>query len=151
MQVYSKVDEIPTGSAGNRIIEGCLVLEGGAWRGLYTQGALDAMMQEGMNLQTTIGVSAGAMSGLAYVSGQIGRSAKFNLTYRHDDAYMGREAFVENHGVTGFRFVFEESEKLMPLDREAFDNPKRRFVVTATDIETGKDEFFENAVFAQGW
>ncbi|HAE15289.1 MAG TPA: patatin family protein, partial [Erysipelotrichaceae bacterium] len=34
--------------------EGLLVLEGGAWRGMYTQGALDAMMEEDINLSATI-------------------------------------------------------------------------------------------------
>ena len=38
MKVYSKVAEIPTGNAPDVITEGCLVLEGGAFRGLYTQG-----------------------------------------------------------------------------------------------------------------
>lgn len=143
MKTYSKVNEIPSGKASGGLTAGCLILEGGAWRGIYTQGALDAMMQEGVNIQTTIGVSAGAMSGLAYVAGQIGRSARFNLTYRHDDRYMGRTAMHDNHGITGFQFVFSESEKIMPLDQEAFNDPARRFVVTGTDIETGRNAFFE--------
>ena len=35
--VYSCLSAIPTGEAGERIVRGCLVLEGGAFRGLYTQ------------------------------------------------------------------------------------------------------------------
>ena len=43
--IYSKIDSIPKGQASERLVEGCLVLEGGAFRGLYTQGFLDAMME----------------------------------------------------------------------------------------------------------
>ena len=39
-EIYSKLGSIPTGYAPDRIVEGCLVLEGGAFRGMYTQGAL---------------------------------------------------------------------------------------------------------------
>ena len=58
------------GSASRKVTEGCLVLEGGAFRGLYSQGFMDAMMKAGINMQCTIGVSAGAMAGMNYVAGQ---------------------------------------------------------------------------------
>ena len=70
---YSGLGSIPAGHAGEQIRKGCVVLEGGAFRGLYTQGVLDAWMQRNLNFECTIGVSAGAMAGLNYVSGQIGR------------------------------------------------------------------------------
>ena len=44
VRVYSRLYEIPDGYAGENITEGCLVLEGGAFRGLYTQGFLDELM-----------------------------------------------------------------------------------------------------------
>ena len=37
-----------------------LVLEGGAQRGMFTAGALDVMMERGVNFDGLIGVSAGA-------------------------------------------------------------------------------------------
>ena len=48
--VYSRLSDIPRGSASDQIVDGCLVLEGGAFRGLYTQGFLDAMMQNDLNM-----------------------------------------------------------------------------------------------------
>ena len=39
-QTYSDMDMIPTGHASENLIDGCLVLEGGAFRGLYTQASL---------------------------------------------------------------------------------------------------------------
>ena len=84
MEVYSKLDQIPCGIASNKTIDGCIVLEGGAFRGLYTAGVLDALMENDINLSCTIGVSAGAMNGVNYVAGNIGRTARINLKYRHD-------------------------------------------------------------------
>ena len=37
--VYDGIDSIPMGHASSKITEGCLVLEGGAWRGLRRRPA----------------------------------------------------------------------------------------------------------------
>ena len=86
---YDKLYQLPKGNASNDITKGCIVLEGGAFRGLYGEGVLDALMQEGINMQCTIGVSAGAMNGLNYVSGQVGRSIRLNLKYRYPIYHYG--------------------------------------------------------------
>ncbi|MDD6450681.1 MAG: hypothetical protein PUF56_01890 [Lachnospiraceae bacterium] len=141
--VYSKLDQIPSGRASDTITEGCLVLEGGAFRGLYTQGVLDALMEAGINFQTTIGISAGALSGLAYVSGQIGWSARLNLKYRHDSNYIGIDAMKKDHGITGFSFIFQEAQSEDPLDVERFMDNRRRFLCVATNMKSGQPDFFE--------
>lgn len=144
MEVYEKVDELPQGQADLRYLQhGCMVLEGGAWRGIYTQGVLDALMENDINLDCTIGVSAGAMSGLAYVSGQIGFSGRMNLTYRNDQNYCGIGALKKDHGITGFTYAFTELFDKGGFARQDFLNSPRRFVAVATDIETGKPVFFE--------
>ena len=50
-----------------------LVLEGGAMRGLYTAGVIDTFLKEKIDVDTIIGVSAGALFGMNYKSKQIGR------------------------------------------------------------------------------
>ena len=40
-----------------------LVLEGGAMRGLFTSGILDVMMEQGVQVDGAVGVSAGACFG----------------------------------------------------------------------------------------
>ena len=62
--VYSKLDQIPTGIAQGGLTPGCLVLEGGALRTMYSQGVLDAWMQNEINFQCVIGTSAGALTGM---------------------------------------------------------------------------------------
>lgn len=142
-RTYSGYDSLPSGAASFDLTQGCLVLEGGAWRGIYTQGALDALMENGINFQTTIGISAGAMSGIGYVSGQIGWAPRINLRFRRDPNYCGLGAFRRDHGITGFSYLFEDLMRKYPINRERFDNPDRRFIVGATDLEKGRVEYFE--------
>ena len=63
-----------------------LVLEGGGMRGLYTGGVLDCLMDQRIQTDYVIGVSAGACNGVSYVSGQRGRNLRINtesVSYTH--------------------------------------------------------------------
>ena len=135
-KVFSGLSRLPKGLASDQLTEGCIVLEGGAFRGLYTSGVLDALMEAGINLSCTVGVSAGALNGMNYVSGQIGRSGRLNLTYRHDSRYVGLKAIRKNRGVIGFDFILKNVNKEDPLNEERFFRPDSRFVVVATDCIT---------------
>ena len=142
-RAYSRIDEIKRGRARGPITEGCLVLEGGALRGLYTSGVTDALMEHGINLQTVIGVSAGALNGVGYVTRQIGRSARFNLSNRYNRRYFGIEAFLRNRSPFGFDYMFSDEVNVEALDWKAFNSSSRRFVAVATDIATGKPAYLE--------
>ena len=142
-KVYSKMESIPCGRASDVLTNGCLVLEGGAFRGLYTQGLLDYWMQQDINFQTVIGVSAGALSSAAYMSGQIGRSARVNLGFRHDSNYIGIKALRKAHSPIRLDFPIYDYDEIEPLDMERFYDDRRRLVVVATNCATGKPEFFE--------
>lgn len=145
-KAWSGLDSICQASAPNTLVPGCLVLEGGSFRGCYTTGVLDVLMENGINLQTTIGTSAGALNGYNYVAGEIGRAAKINLGYRHDYRYFGPRAAVRSRGVVGFNFILDEIEEELPFDRERFDDPARRFLVTVTNCETGRVMYCEKGV-----
>lgn len=142
-EVYSKLSAIPTGESGARVLEGCLVLEGGAFRGLYTQGALDAWMQREINFSCTLGVSAGALAGISYVSGQIGRSARANLGHRHDSGYIGTTALKKSKSLIRLDYLLNDYNAIEPLNAARFLSPDRRLVVEATNCRTGEPVFWE--------
>lgn len=142
-KIYSNVHMLPWGAASDNITEGCLVLEGGAFRGLYTSGVLDALMEAGVNLQCVVGVSAGALNGMNYISGQIGRSARINLLYRHDSRYVGVRAVSKNRGIIGFDFVLDGVNATIPFDYDRFFRPERRFVAAVTNCLTGQPLYFD--------
>ena len=143
IQVYSGIETLPRGRALDNITEGCMVLEGGAFRGVYTSGVLDALMEEDINMRCTVGASAGALNGVNYVSGQIGRSGRINLRYRHDSRYVGPKALRRNKGIIGFDFVFGDMAKVPPLDKKRFMDKSRQFYAVVTNLKTGKTEYLE--------
>lgn len=145
-KTWSGYDSIEVREAPETIVPGCIVLEGGSFRGCYTSGVLDVLMENGINLQTTIGTSAGALNGYNYVAGEIGRSAKINLGYRHDKRYIGPGSLARNRGVVGFDFLLTSIEDELPFNRTRFEDPSRRFLVTVTNCETGECIYCEKGV-----
>ncbi len=141
--IYSRIGELPAGDAPDKITEGCLVLEGGAFRGVYTNGVIDVLMQEGFCFRTTYGVSAGAMNGINYVAGQIGRSGRCNLRYRKDSRYVGKKALKANGGIIGFDFVFGDLPGVEPLNTERLMSKETEFFPVATCLETGETVAFD--------
>lgn len=139
---YEDIDKLPTGFASRNLTPGILVLEGGGFRGLYTAGVIDALMQADINFQATVGVSAGALYGFCYTSGQLG-SARINLQYRHDDRYMGGRAMIKNHGIMGWDFMFDELALPNTEACRRFYDDSRRFTAVVSNVDTGKAEYFE--------
>lgn len=144
--IYPYLDEIPTGQPSGPIVEGCLVLEGGAFRGLYTEGFLDVLMLCHINLSCVIGVSAGALSGMNYVSGQIGRAARVNLAFRHDSRYVGLAALARSHSILDVGFITEDRGILEPFDMDRFLTSEQRYICVATNCVTGEPAYFEKGV-----
>ncbi|MBR6101272.1 MAG: patatin family protein [Ruminococcus sp.] len=142
--VYSGIDTLPQGDAPDTVTEGCLVLEGGALRGVYTNGVLDALMEAGINFRTTYGVSAGSLNGINYAAGQIGRSGRMNLRYRGDSRYVGKDAIRKNRGIFGFDFMFGDPEGVEPLNSERVMHGGRELFAVASCLETAEPEAFGN-------
>lgn len=142
-RIYSGVGALPSGTADTAVTRGCLVLEGGGWKGLYTLGVLDRMMERGINLSSVVGVSAGALSAIGYVAGQIGWGAGIDLRCRHDTNYCGVGALRRDHGITGFSYLFRDLTKKYPIDMERLMDGSRRLAVSATNLLTGRVTYFE--------
>ena len=134
----SLTEEFPSGSASENIVKGCVVVEGGAFRGVYSQGVMDALMENDINMECTIGVSAGAMGGMCYVSGDIGRAIRVNVGYRKDPRYVGFLPLFTDAGVIGFDFVFNETPKVLNFNYDRFFSPDRRFACVVTNCVTGE-------------
>lgn len=142
-KVFSRIEQLPKGNASEKLVDGCLVLEGGAFRGVYGEGVLDAFMENDINFSNVIGVSAGALNGMNYVSGQIGRSARVNLSYRHDKNYIGLPAWKKSHSILSVDFLLNDIKETDPFNEERFFRPEQRYWAVATNCKTGKAEYFE--------
>lgn len=58
-----------------------IVVEGGALRGIYAAGVMDVLLEHHIKADGLIGVSAGAIFGCSFVSGQKGRSIQIGRAH----------------------------------------------------------------------
>ena len=119
-----------------------LVLEGGAMRGMYTAGVLDVFMEHGVHFDGIIGVSAGAVFGVNYLSGQRGRVIRYNCRFNTDKNYMGVGCLLK----TGNYFNAEYAYYRVPRELDTFDDETYMssgvpFYAVATNVETGEAEY----------
>lgn len=119
-----------------------LVLEGGAMRGMYTAGVLDVFLDNNIEVDGIIGVSAGVLFGVNYLSRQRGRAIRYNKKYAKDKRYMGLHSFITTGNIVNKDFAYYEvPNKLDVFDQETYGKSNKDFYATITNIETGMPEY----------
>ena len=120
----------------------CLVLEGGAMRGLYTAGALDVFYNAGIQFDGIIGVSAGAAFGVNYLSRQPGRVIRYNKRFNADHHYMGLIPLLKTGNIVDTEYAYEKvPRELDPFDGDTFDASGVPFWAVVTNVKTGQPEY----------
>ena len=130
-----------------------LVLEGGAMRGMFSAGVLDVLIEQGIQLDTVVGVSAGAAFGCNYKSQQAGRVLRYNSLMAHNWRYCSVWSWILTGDLFGAEFAYHHvPTKIDIFDADTFRNHPSKFYLVCTDVDTGKavyhriDEFNHNAL-----
>lgn len=119
-----------------------MVLEGGAMRGMFTAGVLDAWLAAKLKFSAAVGVSAGAALGVNYKSQQLGRALRYNLRYAGDPRYASWRSWRRSGNLYGANFCYHLlPEQLDPFDKETFARNPMDFWSVATDAETGEPNY----------
>ena len=121
-----------------------LVLEGGGMRGIYTSGILDEMMLNGIKVDGLVGVSAGIIHGISYVTEQYARNIRYFVKYRSDKRFMSISSFLKSGDVCEEDYCYHQiPDTLAPLDYKKFRENAEKIEVysVATNLETGKPEY----------
>lgn len=119
-----------------------LVLEGGGLRGIYTAGVLDKFLDENIEFDMVVGVSAGALFGCNYPSKQKGRALRYNKKYCGDKRYMSFNSWIKTGNFINKEFAFEKLVyELDPFDFNTFKNSKTKFYAVVTNTKNGKAEY----------
>ena len=128
-----------------------LVLEGGAMRGMFTAGVLDALLAAGVRADEVVGVSAGALFGVNYLSGQKGRAVRYNKRYNGDKNYMGLRPLLKEGNLFSTSYAYDlVPRRLDPFDDAAFQNSGVPFFAVVTNVDTGQAEYMQvKSVFDQ--
>lgn len=116
-----------------------LVLEGGGHRGIYTAGILDVFAQNNISFDGIMGVSAGCIHGVSFLSGQIGRSVRYTTRFCNNPSYMSFKSLIKTGDFFNVDFCYYKlPETLDPFDNDAFDKNPTPFYAVCSDVKTGK-------------
>lgn len=120
-----------------------LVLEGGGMKGVYTAGVLDLFLDKGIEFSSVYGVSAGACSMCSYLSKQRGRALAVNIDYLDTKKYCSLESLLTTGDLFNVDMCYHLiPDYLYPYDNETFEKYQGKAYSVATDITTGRPEYF---------
>lgn len=122
-----------------------LVLEGGAFRTIFSSGACDGLLAADIMPDYCVGVSAGIAYGVSYISKQSGRNLEILTHYANDKRYMGVNNLLRpgNHRCYfGLQFTYDTiPNELIPFDYETFAAFPGEVEAVVTNMDTGKAEY----------
>ncbi|WP_035479251.1 patatin-like phospholipase family protein [Aliagarivorans marinus] len=118
-----------------------LVVEGGAMRGIFASGVLDAFMSESYYpFDFVIGVSAGASNLVCYQSRQPRRSYRILTELAISDNFLSARRFVRGGHLIDVKWLWEESKRRFPISEQALYSACP-FYVTMTDVDSAESHY----------
>lgn len=126
-----------------KITQGVLLLEGGSFRGIYTSGVLDVLLENDILMENVVGVSAGSLNSMGYISNQNELTKQLILDNCRNPRYNGYRALLENGGAIGFKYIFGDMLKSLNFNEKQFTNSKQHFIAAATNCLTGKTDYLQ--------
>jgi len=122
-----------------------LILEGGGYRGQFTAGVLDVLMEHGIyGFDSVWGVSAGALNAMHFRARQIGRGVRVVQAFRDDNRMMSVASFLKTGNIAGNDFLYREvQDEIDPMDVETFNASPMRMWAVAADVDTGEPAYLE--------
>ena len=118
---------------------------GGGLRGVYAAGVLDYCLENRIQFDFGIGISASSANITSFAAGQKKRNHKFYTVYSQRRQYMGISNFLFKHTFIDMDYVYgtlSNSGGEYPLDYTALQKNPIDFLIIATDAETGKPRYF---------
>lgn len=125
---------------------------GGGLRGIYAAGVLDRCMEQGVQFNLGIGVSAGSANLASYAAGQTRRNLQFYTEYAMRKEYMGLGNFLLHKSFIDLDYVYgtlSNSDGESPLNYPAIVNNPMELLVVATEAKTGNGKYFSKSDISQ--
>ena len=111
-------------------------------RGMFTCGILDVFLEKGIEFDSAVGVSAGAVFGCNYKTRQLGRALRYNKRFSRDRRYCSFWSLLTTGDLYGARFCYDELPNVLdPFDYDSFKKNPMEFWCVTTDVESGKARF----------
>ncbi len=125
------------------MINGSLILEGGATRGVFTSGVLDYLMERDIYFSDVTGVSAGSCNAVGYVAKQPERTKKCMIHRGKEyNYYYGLKGFIKERSILDMDMIFDKMpNSLIPLDFDTYFHSGVHCEIVTTNCNTGKAEY----------
>jgi len=121
-----------------------LVVEGGAMRGIFAAGVLDAFLQVGYRpYDFAIGVSAGSTNLIGYLAGNRGRSRRILMDHARRDDFINWRRYLKGGHFCDVGWLWHASFDEVPLDTGHYLNQKVPLYAVTTSIRTGEPHYVE--------
>lgn len=118
---------------------------GGGLRGIYAAGVFDWCLDQNIQFDLCIGVSAGSANVTAYAAAQRGRNYRFYTEYSFREEYMGIGRFLIKRSFIDLDYVYGTLSNTGgedPLDYQGLLESRSEILVVATDARTGTVKYF---------
>lgn len=119
---------------------------GGGQRSIYGAGVFDRLLDESIEFDCCIGVSAGSANVASYTSKQKGRNYKFYTEYTLRKEYMSAKNLMTKHSIVDLDFIYStlsNSGGEYPIDFDTMSKYNGKIFFVATDLKLGKPHYFE--------
>lgn len=125
---------------------------GGGLRGVYAAGIFDYLMDNSIQFDLCIGVSAGSANCASYIAGQKKRNYLFYTEYPFRKRYMSLRNFVLKRSYLDLDYIYgvlSNSSGENPLDYDSIVKSPSEFLAVATDARTGEAMYFDKTDLRQ--
>ena len=125
---------------------------GGGLRGNYVSGIIDYLLDNSIDIEYCLGVSAGSANLITYIAGQRGRLKSFYEDYSFEKQYMSIGNYFKKGMYINLDYIYSEitnSTGKDPLDYEAIKNSSKSFNTLSTEAHTCTPHYFTKADLAQ--
>ncbi|HEY9120045.1 MAG TPA: patatin family protein [Marinobacter sp.] len=132
-----------TETLGHSANSKALVVEGGAMRGIFAAGVLDAFLEHGYQpFWRTYGVSAGSTNLIGYLARDLGRSRKIITSHACQPDFIDWKRFARGGHLCDVRWLWQQSFTDVPLSLDNYLSGTTELWVTTTSVRTGQAHYF---------
>lgn len=118
-----------------------LVVEGGAMRGVFASGVLDAFMEKNHSpYEAAFGVSAGASNLIGFLSQQPTRSIEVITKMATTKDFFNIRRAISGGSLADVKWLWEQSKLVFPIDNQTLFSAIPLYVAV-TNIENGQAEY----------
>ncbi len=118
---------------------------GGGLRGNYVSGIIDYLLDNSIDIEYCLGVSAGSANLITYIAGQRGRLKSFYEEYSFEKQYMSIRNYFSKGMYINLDYIYSDitnSYGKNPLDFETIIKSPKKFVVAVTDAQSSTQKYF---------